>query len=238
MKRFSSLICFTILLSVVNLGELSAQVTTIAPFFQMHISSPSEDRDNYYLPLDYDAENFTSSITFKSRPGLAIGATLMHTLNDQWSLYFVPSGELINLTFSNTISPLDPSQKIDPITIEHAYQLYYLSAEAFLGYAPKGYAKKSLIAKVGLGLHTLLHEAYNSTERLESPSKFNSTFATVQVELGTRFIMANKKPLELTFAVEADISGFEAPTVSASRPNPNPANLFTAGMRVHYFLFN
>lgn len=237
MKRFFELICFVILLIGGKVEKSLAQVTTVASFFQLHISSPSKERDNYYLPLDYDADNFSSSVNFKSRPGLAIGATILHTLNDQLSFYLVPSGELINLTFSNTISPLSPSQKIDPVTIEHAYQLYYLSAEAFVGYAPKGNAKKSLIAKVGLGLHTLLHQQYTSTRSLESSTKFNTTFATVQLELGTRFIMPNKKPLELTFAVEADISGFEAPTISASRPNPNPANLFTAGMRVHYFLF-
>ena len=116
--------------------------------------------------------------------------------------------------------------------------MYYLSTGFFIGYSPTGNKKKSLVARAGAALHTLLYQDYKSTPLSDSPTKYNSTFATLQLELGTRFIMSNNKPLELTFAIEADVTGYEAAVITTNNPIPNPATLFTAGMRVHYFIFN
>jgi hypothetical protein len=220
------------------LSNLFAQNTFIGSFLQLHVSSPSSFNDNFYLPDKLSNDDYRSTITYKSQPGFSIGASVQHTVNERWSVFFIPSGQFTNQSFSNTITPKDINSEVDPFIINHSYHLYYLSTGIYVGFAPKGYFKKSLIARAGAALHTLLYQDYNSRPSSESPSKFNATFATLQVELGTRFILSNNKPLELTFAIEADVTGYEAAVLTLNNPFPKPANLFTAGMRVHYFLFN
>lgn len=226
------------LIVALSISNLAAQNTYVGPFLQIHISSPSTLNDNFYLPPELSVDDYQSSISYKSQPGFSLGASVQHTLDNKWSVFFIPSVEFINLSFTNTINPKGGDGKIKPFTINHAYQLYYLSTGVFIGYSPKGHLKKSLVARAGASLHTMLYQDYNSRPTSESPSKFNGTFASLQVELGTRFILRNNKPLELTFGIEADVTGYEAAVFTPNNPIPKPASLFTAGMRVHYFLFN
>ncbi len=229
---------FLPLIGILFFCDLHAQETSLGTYFQVHISSPSNLNDNFYLPAELSKDEYRSVIDYKSQPGFALGMVVNHTINERWSMYVIPSAEMVNLSFSNTISSKITDSKVKPFTINHVYELYYLSTGFFLGYSPNGNRKRSLVAKAGVALHTLLYQSYKSTPVLESPSKFNSTFASLQFELGTRFIMSNNKPLELTFAIEADVTGYEAAVITKNTPLPNPSTLFTAGMRVHYFLFN
>lgn len=225
---FSLLLCY----------QIQAQETFVGPFIQIHISSPSNlDSDNFTAE-EYLNSNYNTSVEYQSSPGFSIGASVQHTISKKLSFYVIPAYTLINLKMTNNIFRID-NQKINDLTsIEKQYKLSYISTSLMMAYANNGWNKNTLLLKSGIAFHFLANEDYSSAPFSKSRSKFSNFYASFLVEIGSRFILKNEKPLDLTFVVDADFTGFEGGNINEARPNPKPANIFTAGMRIHYFLFN
>ncbi len=236
MKTNFKFIIFLLYLFAWNL--LHAQETFVGPFLQIHISSPSNlDSDNY-TAQEYLNPDYNTSVEYQSSPGFSLGTSVQHTISEKLSFYVIPAYTLINLKMTNDIFQID-NQKVKNLTsIDKQYKLSYISTSLMMAYANKGWKKNSLLLKSGFAFHFLANENYSSEPNSVSRANFSSFYASFLVEIGSRFILKNNKPLDLTFVVDADLTGFEGGNANQERPNPNPANIFTAGMRVHYFLFN